>query len=58
MLLKLQNNVYKVHFGMVYCKKELLKEFDLESDSSKHSPEAHGFFSKAKDIWEDLKLKE
>ena len=38
--------------------KELLKEFDSESDSSKHSPESHGFFSKAKDIWEDLKLKE
>ena len=26
MLLKLKNNVYKVHFGMVYCKRVLLKE--------------------------------
>ncbi len=35
--------------------KELLKEFEAESDDAKHSPEAHGFFSKVKDIWEDLK---
>ena len=35
--------------------KELLKEFESESDGSKHSPEAHGFFSKVRDIWEDLK---
>lgn len=35
--------------------KELLREFEAESDDAKHSPEAHGFFSKVKDIWEDLK---
>ena len=35
--------------------KELLKEFDGEGDTAKHSPEAHGFFSKVKDLWEDLK---
>ena len=35
--------------------KELLKEFEAGSDDAKHSPEAHGFFSKVKDIWEDLK---
>ena len=35
--------------------KELLKEFEAESEDAKHSPEAHGFFSKVKDIWEDLK---
>jgi len=35
--------------------KELLAEFESESDDAKHSPEAHGFFSKVKDLWEDLK---
>ncbi len=35
--------------------KELLKEFEAETDTAKHSPEAHGFFSKVKDLWEDLK---
>ena len=35
--------------------KELLKEFEGESDAEKHSPESHGFFSKVKDLWEDLK---
>ncbi len=35
--------------------KELLKEFEAESDDAKHSPEAHGFLSKVRDIWEDLK---
>jgi len=35
--------------------KELLKEFEGESDHAKHSPEAHGYFSKVKDLWEDLK---
>jgi len=32
-----------------------LKEFEAGSDDAKHSPEAHGFLSKIKDIWEDLK---
>ena len=35
--------------------KELLKEFEGEGADEKHSPEAHGFFSKVKDVWEDLK---
>jgi molecular chaperone DnaJ len=34
---------------------ELLKEFENESPEDKTSPESHGFFSKVKDIWEDLK---
>ena len=35
--------------------KELLKEFENEGSDEKHSPESHGFFSKVKDLWEDLK---
>ncbi|MBM08925.1 MAG: molecular chaperone DnaJ [Magnetovibrio sp.] len=35
--------------------KELLKAFENEGNDEKHSPESHGFFSKVKDIWEDLK---
>ncbi|NQU60125.1 MAG: molecular chaperone DnaJ [Rhodospirillales bacterium] len=35
--------------------KELLKEFGEDSSVETHSPEAHGFFGKVKDLWEDLK---
>jgi len=35
--------------------KELLKEFENEGSDEKQSPESHGFFSKVKDLWEDLK---
>ncbi len=35
--------------------KELLKEFEDESNHKKHSPESHGFFDKVKELWEDLK---
>ena len=35
--------------------KELLKEFEGEAPAETHSPESHGFFSKVKDLWEDLK---
>ncbi len=35
--------------------KELLREFESETNHEKHSPESHGFFSKVKDLWEDLK---
>ena len=35
--------------------KELLKEFEKEGKSIKNSPQSDGFFSKVKDIWEDLK---
>jgi len=34
---------------------ELLKEFENESPEDKTSPESHGFFSKVKEIWDDLK---
>jgi molecular chaperone DnaJ len=34
---------------------ELLKEFGDESPEDKTSPESHGFFSKVKEIWDDLK---
>ena len=34
--------------------KELLKEFSGLGNDKKHSPEAHGFFSKVKDLWDDL----
>ena len=35
---------------------ELLKEFEAagEADASRHSPESHGFFSKVKELWQDL----
>jgi molecular chaperone DnaJ len=35
--------------------KELLQEFAQEGGEDTHSPEAHGFFSKVKELWEDLK---
>ncbi len=35
--------------------KELLKEFETESSPETHSPQAHGFFGKVKELWEDLK---
>ena len=35
--------------------KELLKEFEKEGKTAKNSPQSDGFFSKVKDIWEDLK---
>ena len=35
--------------------KELLKEFEQESSTETHSPQAHGFFGKVKELWEDLK---
>ncbi|MDD9876063.1 MAG: molecular chaperone DnaJ [Magnetovibrio sp.] len=35
--------------------KELLKEFESEGDAAKNSPDSEGFFSKVKDLWEDLK---
>ena len=35
--------------------KELLKEFDAESAAKTHSPQAHGFFGKVRELWEDLK---
>ena len=35
--------------------KELLEEFEKESLDHSHSPEAHGFFDKVKELWEDLK---
>jgi len=34
--------------------KELLKEFDAESNPGKTSPESEGFFSKVKEAWDDL----
>lgn len=35
--------------------KELLREFDKNSEGKSNSPESEGFFSKVKDFWEDLK---
>ena len=35
--------------------KDLLKEFEKEGKSVDNSPESAGFFSKVKDLWEDLK---
>ena len=35
--------------------KELLREFDEESGGAKNNPESEGFFTKVKDLWEDLK---
>jgi len=35
--------------------KELLKEFEEAGSGKSHSPESEGFFSKVKELWEDLK---
>jgi molecular chaperone DnaJ len=35
--------------------RELLEEFAHESSPAKHSPQAHGFLDKMKELWEDLK---
>jgi molecular chaperone DnaJ len=35
--------------------KELLREFDKNSDGKSNSPESEGFFSKVRDFWVDLK---
>ena len=35
--------------------KELLQAFADEGGGEKHSPESHSFFSKVKELWEDLK---
>ncbi|MGY8990383.1 MAG: DnaJ C-terminal domain-containing protein, partial [Rhodospirillales bacterium] len=35
--------------------KEILKEFESATKGGKHSPESQSFFTKVKEIWEDLK---
>ncbi len=35
--------------------KDLLKQFDSEGKPGSNSPESEGFFSKVKELWEDLK---
>ena len=35
--------------------RELLRTFESDTNGARHSPEAHGFFSKVKEMWEDLK---
>jgi molecular chaperone DnaJ len=35
--------------------KELLKEFESEGGSEQNNPQSEGFFTKVKDLWEDLK---
>ncbi|MBI2585177.1 MAG: molecular chaperone DnaJ [Rhodospirillales bacterium] len=35
--------------------KELLRQFEGESSTERTSPQAHGFFGKVKELWEDLK---
>ncbi|MDA1088840.1 MAG: molecular chaperone DnaJ [Proteobacteria bacterium] len=35
--------------------KELLREFEEANSAAQHSPQAHGFFDKIKELWEDLK---
>ncbi|MBC8337096.1 MAG: molecular chaperone DnaJ [Rhodospirillales bacterium] len=35
--------------------KKLLEEFAEESSAETHSPQAHGFFGKVRELWEDLK---
>lgn len=34
---------------------DLLHKFAEQGSTEKHSPESHGFFSKVKELWEDLK---
>jgi molecular chaperone DnaJ len=35
--------------------KKLLREFEEAGNTEKHSPEAHGFFAKVKELWDDLR---
>jgi molecular chaperone DnaJ len=35
--------------------KELLREFEKEGKSERYSPQSHGFLTKVKELWEDLK---
>ena len=35
--------------------KDLLRAFDETGDGETHSPQSHNFFSKVKELWEDLK---
>ena len=35
--------------------RELLEEFQEESDGARSSPQSHGFFDKVKELWEDLR---
>jgi len=35
--------------------KDLLKEFEAGGGAERHSPQSHGFFTKVKELWEDLK---
>jgi molecular chaperone DnaJ len=35
--------------------KGMLREFEGAGNHERHSPEAHGFFAKVKELWEDLK---
>jgi molecular chaperone DnaJ len=35
--------------------KTLLRDFEMGSKTERHSPESHGFFTKVKELWEDLR---
>ena len=37
------------------AQKDLLREFAEKGNAAKMSPLSHGFFSKVKELWEDLK---
>lgn len=40
--------------GLTARQKELLKEFEEAGGSKSHNPESEGFFTKVKDLWQDL----
>ena len=40
---------------LTHKQQDLLRQFAAEGNSEKYSPESHGFFSKVKELWEDLK---
>jgi molecular chaperone DnaJ len=40
--------------GLTARQKELLKEFEEAGGSMTHNPESEGFFTKVKDLWQDL----
>ena len=35
--------------------KSLLRDFEKGAKTERHSPESHGFFTKVKELWEDLR---
>jgi molecular chaperone DnaJ len=47
--------VVEVPVNLTKRQKDLLREFESTGGGESHSPASHGFFSKVKELWEELK---